>query len=113
LACYAVGMETELIRKRYELLAPWLDEKHLRLYVGAEALALGYGGTALVSQVTGVSRPTITAGCNELLAARTSHPPQEASSRIRKPGGGRRTVDADETLRTDLESLRPCDPRRS
>jgi hypothetical protein len=99
-------METELIRKRYELLAPLLDEKRLRLYVGAEALALGYGGTALVSQVTGVSRPTITAGCNELLAARTSQPPQAASSRIRKPGGGRkRTVDADETLRTDLESL--------
>ncbi len=46
-------MKTELIRKRYALLAPLLDERHLRLYVGAEALALGYGGTALVPQATG------------------------------------------------------------
>jgi transposase len=99
-------METELISKRYGLLAPLLDERHLRLYVGAEALALGYGGTALVSQATGVSRPTITAGCKELLAAGQSPPLQAASGRIRKPGGGRkRTVAADATLRTDLESL--------
>jgi hypothetical protein len=88
------------------LLAPWLDERRLRLYVGAEALALGYGGTALVTQATGVSRPTITAGCKELLAAGKRQPLQDASGRIRNPGGGRkRTVDADETLRTDLESL--------
>lgn len=99
-------METELIRKRYELLAPMLDERRLRLYVGAEALALGYGGTALVAQATGVSRPTIMAGCKELLAAGKRQPLQDASGRIRKPGGGRkRTVEADATLRTDLESL--------
>jgi hypothetical protein len=67
-------METELIRKRYALLAPLLDERRLRLYVGTEALALGYGGTTLVSQATGISRPTITAGCPELLAAGRAHP---------------------------------------
>jgi hypothetical protein len=99
-------MATELIRKRYELLAPLLDERRLRLYVGAEALALGYGGIALVSQATGVSRPTITSGCKELLAVGEIQPPPEASGRIRKPGGGRkRTVETDATLRPDLESL--------
>jgi transposase len=99
-------METESIRKRYELLAPLLDERRLRLYVGAEALALGYGGTSVVSQATGVSRPTIIAGCKELLEAGKSQPPQEASGRIRRSGGGRkRTTATDATLRTDLESL--------
>jgi transposase len=99
-------METESIRKRYELLAPLLDERRLRLYVGAEALALGYGGTAVVAQATGVSRPTITAGCKELLDAAKSQPRQDAPGRIRKPGGGRkRTIAADVSLRTDLESL--------
>lgn len=99
-------METELIRKRYALLAPLLDERRLRLYVGAEALALGYGGTALVSQATGISRPTLTAGCKDLLAAGQSQSLPAAAGRIRKPGGGRqRTVKADATLRTDLESL--------
>jgi transposase len=99
-------MESELLKKRYALLAPVLDERRLRLFVGAEALALGYGGPTLVSQATGVSRPTITAGCKELLAAGKRHPPPEASGRIRKAGGGRkRTSATDETLRTDLESL--------
>lgn len=99
-------METALIRKRYELLAPLLDERRLRLYVAAEALTLGYGGTTLVSQATGVSRPTITAGCKELLEAGRSPLPLEVSGRIRKPGGGRkRTTDKDKTLCTDLESL--------
>jgi Rhodopirellula transposase DDE domain len=99
-------METALIKKRYELLAPLLDERRLRLYVGAEALALGYGGTSVVSQATGVSRPTITAGCKELLASGQSQPPPDASDRIRKPGGGRkRTMATDATLCTDLESL--------
>jgi transposase len=99
-------METDLLKKRYALLAPVLDERRLRLYVGAEALALGYGGRAVVAQATGVSRPTITAGCNELLAAGTRHRPQEPSGRIRKPGAGRkRTSETDETLRTDLEGL--------
>jgi transposase len=99
-------METALIRKRYELLAPLLDERRLRLYVAAEALTLGYGGTTLVSQATGVSRPTITAGCKELLEAGRNPLPLEVSGRIRKPGGGRkRTTDTDKTLCTDLESL--------
>jgi hypothetical protein len=99
-------METELISKRYALLAPWLDERRLRLYVAAEALALGYGGTALVSQATGVSRPTITVGCKALLAAGQRQPLPAAAGRIRNPGGGRkRTVEADATLRADLESL--------
>jgi hypothetical protein len=99
-------MQTESIRKRYEMLAPLLDERHLRLYVGAEALALGYGGISLVSRATGVSRPTITAGCKELQEVGKIYPPQQVAGRIRKPGGGRkRTIETDETLCTDLESL--------
>ena len=83
-----------------------LDERRLRLFVGAEALALGYGGPTLGSQATGVSRPTITAGCKELLAAGKRPPPPEASGRIRTAGGGRkRTSETEETPRTDLESL--------
>jgi transposase len=99
-------MATEAIQKRYQLLAPLLDERRLRLYVGAEARALGYGGTALVARATGVSRPTLLAGCKELLGAEQIRLPQDASGRTRKPGGGRkRTVEADKPLRTDLESL--------
>ena len=76
-------METALIRKRYELLAPVLDERRLRLYVAPEALTLGYGGTTLVSQATGVSRPTITAGCKGLLETGKNQLPLEVSGCIR------------------------------
>ena len=100
-------MEKGSITKRFELLAPLLDERQLRLYVAAEALALGRGGISLTSQATGVSRPTITIGCKELLQLdATEGTPSAATGRVRKPGGGRkRTIDLDETLRVDLEGL--------
>jgi hypothetical protein len=102
-----MGMDIDQqIRKRFELVAPVLDERRLRLYVAAEALALGYGGISLVSRATGISRPTITLGCQELSAAQDTTPPQDASGRIRKSGGGRkRTATTDQTLRSDLERL--------
>jgi len=99
-------METERFKKRFELLAPVLDERHLRLYVAAEAMTVGYGGISAVARATGVSRPTITAGCKELLDAKRIKPSEESSRRIRKPGGGRkRTASWDPTLLTDLEKL--------
>lgn len=100
-------MTKELISKRFQHLAPLLDEKQLRLYVATEALVLGRGGITLTSQATGVSRPTITLGCKELLEKGTTQSvPNMATARVRKVGGGRkRTTDIDETLRSDLEGL--------
>lgn len=100
-------MTKEMISKRFKHLAPLLDEKQLRLYVATEALVIGRGGITLASQATGVSRPTITMGCKELLEqGAIKSTPINATARIRKIGGGRkRTTDLDETLRSDLESL--------
>jgi transposase len=100
-------MEKELIKKRFELLAPFLNERQLRLFVAAEALALGRGGISLTSQATGVSRPTITMGCKELLdQAGNESAGISTEARVRKKGGGRkRTVELDDTLRSDLEGL--------
>ncbi|MBK1702534.1 ISAzo13 family transposase, partial [Thiococcus pfennigii] len=44
------------IKKRFELLAPVLDERLRRLVASAEAEALGRGGVSLVAETTGVSR---------------------------------------------------------
>lgn len=79
---------TQLIKKRFEILAPVLDEKTLRLFVATEALALGRGGISLVSKATGISRPTITCKCKEISKAGKSRIHDAASGRIRKPGGG-------------------------
>jgi transposase len=90
------------------LISPLLDERQRRLYVAAEALAIGRGGITLVSQACGVSRVTITAGCKELASLGTDSAADmsKGGNRTRKTGGGRkRTVDLDPALRHDLEGL--------
>ena len=96
-----------MIKKRFELLAPVLNERQLRLYIAAEALALGRCGISVAAQATGISRPTITSGCKELLDEEAKQSSGGSSVvRVRKKGGGRkRTIDIDETLRSDLEGL--------
>lgn len=94
-------MDTEPIRRRFELLAPFLDERSRRLHAAAEAKAFGHGGIVAVSKATGVSRRAIGVGLKEL-----ENPESSIGNRIRKEGGGRkRAVDKDPTLRSDLESL--------
>jgi DNA-binding phage protein len=93
--------ETALIKQRFESIEPFLDERTRRLVAAAEASVLGHGGITKVSRATGISRPTITAGLDEL-----ADPALAEIKRVRKPGGGRkRTVDKDPTLLQDLESL--------
>ena len=93
--------DNALIKKRFESLAPFLNERTRRLYAAAEAAAIGRGGIAQVSRATGISRPTIAAGLKEL-----DDPEAQDVQRIRSVGGGRqRTVDKDSTLLTDLERL--------
>ena len=76
-----------MIRQRYELLKPFLNEKSRRLLLAAEAQLLGWGGISKVSHETGVSCITISNGISELNTA-----PIRDSSRQRKPGGGRRKI---------------------
>ena len=60
-------MESEAaIAARFTALAPHLNERQKRLWVGAEARALGRGGIVAVARATGVSRPTIYKALAEL-----------------------------------------------
>lgn len=89
------------LKRRFELLAPSLDERTRRLVAAAEAMAIGWGGVSRVSQATGVSRRAISQGIAELRA-----PEAPPAGRVRRPGGGRkRTVEQDPTLLSDLERL--------
>ena len=93
--------DTALIKQRFESIEPFLDERMRRLMAAAEASAIGHGGIVKVSRATGISRPTIAAGLEELADLSLAD-----TKRIRKPGGGRkRTIDKDPTLLQDLESL--------
>ena len=96
------------IKKRFEFLAPALDERLRRLVASAEAEALGRGGIALVSETTGVSRRAIRVGRQELLELKGSGALASPGlgARVRKPGGGRkRTIDKDPSLKDDLNAL--------
>ena len=53
-------MYEELARKINQMI-PILNEKQLRRYLGSEAEALGFGGIAIVSKISGKSRNTIVA----------------------------------------------------
>jgi len=90
----------EMLEKKFTTIWPHLDERSKRLFAANEARQLGYGGITKVSQACGLSRVTITHAMAELDEA-----PIEAE-RIRRRGGGRRTlVDADPGLKDALERL--------
>lgn len=95
-------MEEDVIKKRFELLSPFLDERLRRIFAASEASVLGYGGVSRVARVTGVSRRAITVAQKELRNPSLA----SNSQRIRKKGGGRkRNADKDPTLVGDLERL--------
>jgi hypothetical protein len=91
----------EQLRQKFRRLEPFLDEKVRRLAAANEALALGFGGIAMVARASGLSVPTIRAGIAELEA-----PDTVVADRIRRPGAGRKTVvDQDPTVLEDLDKL--------
>jgi len=94
----------ERIRRTYQALRPEMDERMRRQWAAAEARGLGYGGVTAVSDATGLSRTTITAGLAELDLPAPARLFEAA--RIRRPGGGRRSLaENDPGLPAALESL--------
>ena len=90
------------IKQRYELMAGHLNEHQRRLWAGAEARVLGWGGIGQVLRATGLSRGVVAAGRREL-----SQPDWRiGGDRVRRPGGGRKRLTVrDPTLKADLERL--------
>lgn len=92
------------IRNRFERLAWALDERMRRLFAAAEASALGRGGVTKVAQATGVSRRAIHVGLEEL--ANEKLPVEAQEKRIRKAGGGRKSIiDTESGVMAALEEL--------
>jgi hypothetical protein len=95
------------ISQKFALLTPTMDERQTRLWLAAEAKAIGRGGLAAVTAATGVLRKRIGMGIRELEQMARNPPPEPpGSQRIRGPGAGRKKLtDKDATLVADLESL--------
>jgi DDE family transposase len=96
------------IRNKYQALHLVMDEKVRRRWAACEARAIGWGGITAVAAATGLSRPTIRAGLAEVQggASRSAEDHQSAGQRVRRGGGGRRRLTAeDRTLVKDLQAL--------
>jgi transposase len=90
--------------KKYQRLSRHLDERALRLCLGADAWSLGYGGASKVARAAGVSRTTVHAGMREL--QEEIRQPTRDRSGMRRPGGGRKAqTDKDARLLEDLDQL--------
>lgn len=103
------------IKDRYRALAPSMDERLRREWAANEAQTVGRGGISAVSRATGMSRNTVRRGIEEM-ALRKTQPNPEPSTRVRRPGGGRKALSASdsglwEALDALLEPKSRGDPR--
>ena len=77
-----IELEATIVEK-YAAVESFLDEHRRRIWAATESRAIGYGGDALVSDATGLSRPTIRKGRGELESGGAER------GRIRRAGAGR------------------------
>lgn len=97
--------DEHVIKQKFLVLNSVLDERSRRLWAACEAKALGWGGIAVVSQATGLSRTTISAGLRECVQ-QAEAAEVVSGSRMRRRGGGRKRLTRDEPqLVRDLEWL--------
>ncbi len=99
--------DVDRIQWKFEKLAPVMDERMTRLWLAAEAEALGHGGIAAVTAATGVSHKRIIAGKRDLVDL-DEEPPSEPprGQRVRRPGGGRKKLEEhDPKLQAALDAL--------
>jgi hypothetical protein len=92
-------MENESdLRRRYKTLFKHLDERQRRLIAAADVEQLGWGGISMVARTSGLSRPTLYKGLQELKEA--------PLGRTRKEGGGRKYIEeTTPAILTRLEDL--------
>jgi hypothetical protein len=58
----------QLVRQKWRLLKATMDERSRRLWVGAEADAIGHGGVAAVARATSMAISTVRKGRDEARA---------------------------------------------
>ena len=99
-------MEAGNLSQKIKTFLPILNEAQRRIYLASEAEYLGHGGITKICQASGVSRVTITNGIKELDSGNYYRANEDASPRIRNPGGGRKKLEETQPgIKEALESL--------
>jgi transposase len=92
---------TMTTQQQYETLRKEFNEQQWRLFLGTEALKIGYGGISQVAALSGADWKTVQRGVKELKGELP-----RTQGRIRQAGGGRKkAMETDPTLCRDLEEL--------
>lgn len=92
----------EIVRRKFLQLKASMNERVRRLWAGAEAEAIGWGGIASVARATGFAISTVTLGRNEVRASAQV----DTFLKVRRSGGGRpRHEVVHPELASALESL--------
>jgi hypothetical protein len=91
----------QLVRQKWRLLKATMDERTRRLWAGAEADAIGYGGVAAVARATGMAISTVRKGRDE---ARAGALPTDVV-KSRRSGGTRSYEAAHPEIWATLEKL--------
>ena len=79
-------IDEDAIQYRWETVGRRLDERVRRLFAAAEVRTAGWGGLAVVADITGLARSTINRGEDDLGAEPL------AKGQVRRAGGGRKAV---------------------
>jgi len=88
-------------QRRYQQIAPVLNEQSRRRFAALEAQALGRGGVSVMARITGLARSTIYRGFSDVRNKVTPPP-----GRIRREGAGRKKKAVeDPTILDDLKRL--------
>jgi hypothetical protein len=106
-----ISESDQIIQPRIFRVLPLLDEQQRRLYLGAEADSLGWGGKSKISLLSGVCRDSISRGVEEI---KQGNP----SDRVRNKGAGRKkATEKYPDLLNDIEEIisphtmgDPCNP---
>lgn len=107
-----LNIEPSMIKSKFEVLRPLMNEKLCRLWAATEAQMIGYGGIVLVSSATGISTTRIRTGMREIQQLQNIRPMNELSSvvvqpnAIRRPGGGRKLIEEKyPSIKAELEQI--------
>jgi hypothetical protein len=97
-----VSAVEDVLASKFTAIAPHLNERQRRVWLGVEARALGRGGVAAVARATGVSRTTVSKAIGELDDPEAARP----TGRVRRSGAGRPPLtQADPGLVAALDAL--------
>ena len=94
-----MDVDAERLKRKFDVVLPHLNERQRRIFLAAEAEAIGRGGVSIVSRLSGCSRSTIQ-------GVLTEDNLKQSGDRVRKQGGGRKKLqEADPELVTMLRDL--------